>query len=54
MSSVVTDTRAERTRAVTLLDFEGTLSPNPFDSATNATLSPVAAKTTPPDGGVER
>jgi guanyl-specific ribonuclease Sa len=34
---------------VTLLDFEGSLSPNPFDKATQVTLTPVAARMTPPE-----
>jgi hypothetical protein len=34
---------------VTLLDFEGSLSPNPFDKATQVTLTPVAARMTPLD-----
>jgi len=46
---IPTDSTPIENAAVTLLDFEGTLSPNPFDSATSATLSPVAAKPTPTD-----
>jgi guanyl-specific ribonuclease Sa len=34
---------------VTLLDFEGSLSPNPFDKATQVTLIPVAARMPPPE-----
>jgi hypothetical protein len=34
---------------VTLLDFDGSLSPNPFDKATQVTLTPVAARMAPPE-----
>lgn len=46
---IPTDTTPIENTPVTLLDFTGDLSPNPFDKAMTATLTPVAIKTDPPE-----
>lgn len=44
---IPTDTTPIEGTSVTLLDFEGSVSSNPFDKATQATLTPVAVRIEP-------